>query len=33
MFQQLILTCGQQMDWKFDWEKNNNDMEEEVEDE
>jgi len=19
MFQQLILTCGQQMDWKFDW--------------
>jgi len=33
MFQQLILTCGQQMDWKYDWEKNNNDMEEEVEDE
>jgi casein kinase 1 len=33
MFKQLILTCGQQMDWKYDWEKSSNDMEEEVEDE
>ena len=31
MFKQLILTCGQQMDWKYDWEKS--EMEEEVEDE
>ena len=32
MFKQLILSNGQQMDWKFDWEKNSNDMEEEIED-
>ena len=34
MFKQSILTCGQQMDWKFDWEKNISEMEEEeIEDE
>ena len=32
MFKQLILSNGQRMDWKFDWEKNSNDMEEEMED-
>jgi len=32
MFKQLILSSGQRMDWKFDWEKNSNDMEEEMED-
>ena len=32
MFKQLVLSSGQRMDWKFDWEKNSNDMEEEMED-
>ena len=32
MFKQLISSMGQEMDWKFDWEKNSNDMEEEMED-
>ena len=29
MFKQLIISSNQQMDWKFDWEKNSNEMEEE----
>jgi hypothetical protein len=29
MFKQLIISNNQQMDWRFDWEKNNNEMEEE----
>ena len=33
MFKQLISANKQQMDWKYDWEKSSNDMEEEVEDE
>ena len=32
MFKQLIISNGMQMDWKFDWEKNGNEMEEEIED-
>ena len=32
MFEQLITSNGQRMDWKFDWEKSSNDMEEEMED-
>ena len=32
MFKQLVLSSGYRMDWKFDWEKNSNDMEEEEDD-
>ena len=29
MFKQLIISMNQEMDWKFDWEKKINEMEEE----
>ena len=32
MFKQLVLSSGYRMDWKFDWEKKENDMEEEEDD-
>ena len=32
MFEQLITNNGQHMDWKFDWDKNLDDMEEEMDD-
>ena len=32
MFKQLVLSSGYRMDWKFDWEKKENEMEEEEDD-
>ena len=32
MFKQLVISSGYRMDWKFDWEKKENDMEEEEDD-